>query len=226
MHLPKINIALVIIINLQIVAALIGAILHEIAHGYAALKLGDTTARDAGRLSINPLVHIDLFTTILLPAIMIFAGMPALIMFKPVPINMNNLRNPRRDSRIVSLAGPFTNYAIVILAAVIFQIFFKDSRSLLLILFMFYVIIINLFLGTFNLIPIPPLDGSWVLQSFLPQRALINYIKLRTWFVIIFLILLFTRLFNYILNPVYNFLVTISLWLMHYPALLIKYLNQ
>jgi Zn-dependent protease len=193
-------------ILIQLSAALIGAVLHEIAHGYSALKLGDTTARDAGRLTLNPLKHIDLFSTVLLPAAMVFMHLPPLIMFKPVPINMNNLHNPRRDSRIVALAGPLTNFAIVILTALIYQLFLTGVQSTPLILFIYSLIIINLFLGAFNLIPIPPLDGSWVLQSFLPEQALVGYAKIRTWFVVIFLILIFTGLFNFLFSPVVRFL--------------------
>lgn len=152
---------LFLIIVLAIVYALT---IHEFAHAWSANLLGDQTAKFAGRLSLNPLVHLDIFGSLML----LLAGFG---WGKPVPVNIFNLKYRRWGEAIVSLAGPLVNFLSVILFIIVFNILvnFLPADNLLF-TFLYYLIIINLILGVFNLIPIPPLDGSKVLFAFLPER--------------------------------------------------------
>ncbi len=159
-------------IILSLVILILSIIAHEVAHGYAANSLGDPTARLAGRLTLNPLPHIDLMGSIVIPALLVFTGSP--IMFgwaKPVPYNPYNLRNQRWGEALVAVAGSATN----VLLAVIFGLLVRygstlgfDTTALSLAATIAFV---NLFLGLFNLIPFPPLDGFTVLRSILPWHA-------------------------------------------------------
>ena len=201
--------SLITIILLVIVAGF-SAIIHEIAHGYMAFKLGDNTAKLAGRLTLNPLKHIDLISTIILPAVLILFHIPPLILFKPVPISIQNLNNPRSDARLVALAGPLSNFLLILLVALIFRTFFKNTHSNIILTTGYFFVIINLVLGTFNLIPLPPLDGSWILSSFLPYKGLKIFNQIKTYLIILFLFLIFSGLFQYIWTPTIEFLYTIA----------------
>ena len=166
-------------------------ILHEVAHGYAALRLGDTTARDAGRLSLNPLRHVDTFGTIVLPAILLISSGGAFSFgyAKPVPINPWRFRDRQTGMLITGLAGPLTNIVIGVVAALIFRFAYAaPSTELGYIAFssLAYLAQINLILAFFNLIPIPPLDGSRVVQRFLSSNLRDAYHRLEPYgFVII-----------------------------------------
>ena len=146
-------------------------------HGVAADKLGDPTARYAGRLTLNPLPHLDPFGSILLPILLAFSGSPFLFGWaKPVPYNPFNLTKSRKyGEAIVAGAGPAANYAIALVCALIIQLGIFGSINDVL----FLVVVINIMLGTFNLIPIPPLDGSKVLTAFLPLGARMGYERFR-----------------------------------------------
>jgi Zn-dependent protease len=154
-------------------------ILHEVSHGWVANYFGDSTAKDNGRLTLNPLAHIDPFGTVLLPALMVFSGLPAFGYAKPVPVNVSRLRNPRNQSLYVSLAGPVVNIVLSAIGLLLCWIAVHHTQSL----FMFrvgeYLGIANLVLAVFNLIPIPPLDGSAVIERFVPRRHLPRYYQLR-----------------------------------------------
>lgn len=143
-------------------------ILHEIAHGWVALKFGDPTAKENGRLTLNPLPHIDLFGTVILPMVMLFLGGPIFGWAKPVPVNMERL-HPRRLGEIcVSLAGVIVNFLLAVAAAVILRLTGVETPVGLILI---YMVLINLMLGCFNLMPIPPLDGSRLWLMWLPREA-------------------------------------------------------
>ncbi len=156
---------------LSLVILILSIIAHEVAHGYAANALGDPTARLAGRLTLNPLPHIDLMGSIILPALLIFTHSPILFGWaKPVPYNPYNLRNHRWGEVVVAVAGCATN----ILLAIIFGLIVRFGEALSLDPTMLAIAgtiaFVNLFLGLFNLIPFPPLDGFTVLRAALPWR--------------------------------------------------------
>ena len=145
--------------------------MHEVAHGYAAYMLGDPTAKLQGRLTLNPLAHVDLFGSIIVPVVLVLSGAGILFGWaKPVPYNPYNLRNQRWGEAIVGFAGVATNLLLAILFALIARLAFHDGASLFGNLAA-SVSLVNLSLGLFNLIPIPPLDGYTVFRGLLPLRA-------------------------------------------------------
>lgn len=151
-----------------IVMVFYSIIIHEVSHAFAAFALGDDSAQRAGRLSFNPKKHIDPFGTIILPLLLFFSADFVYGYAKPVPFNPYNFRNYKRDSGITALAGPVSNILIAILLSVLFHL----SRSIPeLLLVLSNVIFLNLLLAFFNLIPVPPLDGSKVLGMFLSDQA-------------------------------------------------------
>ena len=185
---------------LSIIILLFSVIVHEVMHGYVALKFGDRTAQSRGRLTLNPLPHIDPFGTILLPALILipafFTGTPAgplLAWAKPVPVNPLNFSNIRKGELFVSAAGVLANFALATLCALIFHILnslpvvFPELLGGLLL----FGVRINLFLGVFNLLPIPPLDGSKVLLSQLPYNLAKQYQKLERYGFLLLLFLIF-----------------------------------
>jgi len=153
---------------------LLSVIVHECAHGWMALRCGDPTARDAGRLTLNPLPHVDLFGSVLLPGLLMLTHAPFLFGWaKPVPVNAAHLRHPRNDQLKVALAGPASNFLLAIAFAAL-AAFAPDRGFWAPLSVMGYAgVVWNCALGIFNLIPIPPLDGSWLLMRFLPLRHII-----------------------------------------------------
>jgi len=196
-----------------IIILLYSVIFHEVAHGVVADWLGDPTARYSGRLTLNPIPHIDPFGSILLPAILYLIHSPFLFgAAKPVPVNYQNLRNFKRDMILVAFAGPFTNFMIALIAAVVYR-FAPNLGSSGQYLFL-EIIALNLVLCVFNLIPIPPLDGSKILASllgFVDRNLMYWILEFERWgFVLIFLFL-FTGLFQVVLLPAVSFLAKILL---------------
>ncbi len=186
---------------ISLIILIFSAILHEIAHGFVAERLGDPTARLSGRLTLDPRKHIDPFMSILLPLVLILSGSPVIFgAAKPVPVDPFNLRDGRKDLALVSLVGPLTNVIIAIIGAIILKILRIVSFGALDYSFIYpylYPILlmvteINLLLAIFNLIPIPPLDGSKIFSLILPEREAATYMSLGSiGFIIIFFLLVF-----------------------------------
>ncbi len=168
--------------GLTILAVLVSIVLHECAHGYVAYLCGDNTAKDAGRLTLNPVAHLDLFGSIIMPAALALLGGPIFAYAKPVPYNPYNLRNRKRDELLVALAGPGSNLVQAVFGALVFRaIFFLAPEvfyaepGVYLGDFLTAYVYVNLMLMFFNLIPLPPLDGSSIFGWFLSGEALRKY---------------------------------------------------
>jgi len=151
-----------------LIVLLFSIILHEMAHGSMALFLGDDTAQKSGRLTINPIKHLDPIGSVLLPLFLFFIGGPIIGWAKPVPVNPYNFKDKKWGSLKVALAGPMANFAIAILFGLIMRF---SNLNFSFLNFLSIIVIYNLFLGLFNLVPIPPLDGSHVLFSILPKNT-------------------------------------------------------
>ncbi|MBF0541210.1 MAG: site-2 protease family protein [Nitrospirae bacterium] len=195
-----------------IIPIIIAITFHEAAHGYAAYKLGDSTAKDMGRLTLNPAPHIDPFNTIFIPIIMFVLSNGSFIFgaAKPVPVNFNNLRHIRRDSVIVAAAGPFSNIVLVIISILLLKVIpnTDDMNNMYtkvlipVIKMMYYSIYFNIFLAAFNLLPIPPLDGGRIVTSLLPFRYGYQFGKLEPYGFIIILGLWALGIINYVIVPI------------------------
>lgn len=183
---------------------LVAVILHELAHGYSAYLLGDPTAARMGRLTLNPLAHIDLFGTLLLPFLLIMTGAPFLFGYaKPVPVDFTNLRNPRRDMVRVAAAGPIMNLILAGLSA--FALKFLLSLQLitdgLVARNLLNSVLINVVLAVFNLFPLPPLDGGRVATGLLPRQPALALARLEPYGMLIVIFLLMTGILGDILQP-------------------------
>jgi Zn-dependent protease len=164
----------------MIVALVFSVVLHEMAHGYAANWLGDPTARLQGRLSANPLVHIDPLMSVILPGLLILSGSPFLFgAAKPVPYNPYNFTNQKWGEAIVAAAGPAINICIALLFAILVRLSDVLQLPEMFITLAIQVIFLNIFLAFFNLVPIPPLDGSKILPKFLPYSLAMKYESFR-----------------------------------------------
>ncbi|MCL5784490.1 MAG: site-2 protease family protein [Patescibacteria group bacterium] len=179
------------VLALGIVILLFSVILHEVMHGWVALKFGDRTAQHAGRLTLNPIPHIDLVGTILLPLVFILSGSGMIFGWaKPVPVNPLNFRDIRKGELAVSSAGILANLGLAVIAAILFHLT-KSAGSDLLQGILGFAVNINLILAVFNLLPIPPLDGSKIVLSFLPPHMAIKYMQIEKYGFLILLILWF-----------------------------------
>ncbi|MGD0781523.1 MAG: site-2 protease family protein [Candidatus Aminicenantales bacterium] len=219
-------------IAISLFVLLFAITVHEAAHGWAAKRMGDPTAYDLGRVSLNPLAHIDPIGTVVLPLMLVLIGAPAFGWAKPVPVNPYNLRHPRRDNLFISAAGPAANIAtsfaaMVLLLALKFTVpgvrAFLQSPALFrailpqgfyplqgLALILYFAVIINIYLAVFNMIPIPPLDGSGILMGVLSDRAAARYDKIRPYGFFIVLGLLYLNVLDIIILPL-NVLISLLL---------------
>jgi Zn-dependent protease len=214
-------------IVVQLLAFALAISVHESAHGWAAEKLGDPTARWLGRITLNPLKHIDPFGTVMFPLMLAVIGAPIIGWAKPVPFVSRNLRNQRRDPALVGLAGPASNviFAIgAVLALLVLKAAMPGFRELLvavvsagalgasgiaapLVYLLFSLAMINLVLAVFNLIPIPPLDGSHVLGALLPPRAAYQYAQFERYGMLLLFVLVWTGFLGTLLRPFINVLI-------------------
>jgi Zn-dependent protease len=214
------NIAL---IATQLIVILFAITIHEAAHGWAANKLGDPTAMILGRVTLNPVAHIDPFGTILLPLLMVIMRAPPFGWAKPVPVNPLNLKNPKKDNLLISAAGPVSNISAAIVAGVLFKVLvatrpttlYELSAALqggsmarpnpisILAIILFYAVFLNVFLAVFNLIPIPPLDGSGILIGLISEEAAQKVEQLRPFGFIIVLAMLWLGILDLILRPIW-----------------------
>ncbi|MCE5335683.1 MAG: site-2 protease family protein [Desulfobacteraceae bacterium] len=210
----------VIIITLKWVPFLFAVILHEVAHGWVAEKLGDPTARVMGRITLNPLVHIDLVGSILLPAFLYLTDSPFLFGWaKPVPVNFANLRGGRKDMAMVALSGPLTNFVLAALSSLVYHMTFQtghqgtmevsriwhDYLSEPLHIMAFNAFAFNLVLMVINLLPIPPLDGGRIVVGLAPLNVAVALERMEHYGMLIVLILIGTGLWSYIVRPVLTF---------------------
>ena len=177
----------------------LAVVIHEFAHGWMAYKLGDPTAKHSGRLTLNPIAHIDPIGTIILPLFLIVTGSPILFGWaKPIPVNFRALHNPKKDMIWVGLAGPGAN----IILAIIISLIIKLKVAFIPFQILEYFMALNLVLAIFNLIPIPPLDGSRVIMGLLPAKLAYQYIQLERFGFIIIVIMLYLGLFQIIIWPI------------------------
>ena len=191
----------IILTVLKVLAFVPAIVLHECAHGFAAYKLGDTTAKDAGRLTLNPIAHVDLWGTVIIPALLILSGSGFFFGYaKPVPYNPLNFRNIRQGEVIVGLAGPASNLVMCLIGAAIAwggTFLYSSAPDVAIYVWYFgaYFCTVNLCLAFFNLIPIPPLDGSSIIAPLLSDRALAVYYKVQQYGM--FILLLFIIVIPY-----------------------------
>ncbi|MGH9014416.1 MAG: site-2 protease family protein [Acidimicrobiia bacterium] len=190
-------------------------ILHEISHGVVALWFGDDTAKRAGRLTLNPVPHIDPFGSIVLPAMGALTGLPIIGFAKPVPVNPARLRNPRRDLLFVSLAGPLTNFGLMAAAALLTRSLLRGDSFLgsgigsdgpdLAVQILFAFAVVNLFLGLFNLLPIPPLDGSALVERVLPRAWMPAWYRFRPYgFLVLVVLVISTNVVSRVVEPFFD----------------------
>ena len=203
-------------IVIQIVVLLFAVSFHESAHGYVAMKCGDNTARDLGRITMNPLKHLDPIGSLFFPAMLAFSGLPVFGWARPVPVSLRGVPNPRRANLLVSAAGPLSNVLLAVafgFVVVILKSFFLDADPTLLhplFLIAGMSVLVNASLAIFNLLPIPPLDGFGVVESLAPASALPAIIFLRRYGFVILIVAMFTGVLGFIMRPVQGLVI---LWL-------------
>lgn len=202
-------------IVIQFATVLFAISVHESAHAWSADKCGDPTARLQGRVSLNPIAHIDLFGTIIFPLLLAIAGAPVFGWAKPVMVNPYNFRKRRRDGMIVAAAGPISNILVSLATILLLMLFFQPLMAatsptvLLLLRIAVFLMMINIFLAVFNLIPVPPLDGSGILEGVLRGNALAWFEKIKPYGFFILLLIMYTRIFDKIADLLFRGLFTL-----------------
>lgn len=194
---------------IPLVILIFSAILHEVMHGAVADRLGDPTARLLGRLTLNPIPHLDPIMSIALPALLVLSGSPVIFgAAKPVPVNPIHFRDPKKDMALTALSGPLTNVFLAILSSQIIKFVPLDP---LLHSFLYAIVLYNLMLGIINLIPIPPLDGSKVLAAILPDEIAHNYLSIQQYGIFILFFLLLFPIGGFSLGHLINNLILFSI---------------
>jgi Zn-dependent protease len=195
-------------IAVEVVVLLFAVSFHESAHGYVAMKCGDNTARDLGRITMNPLKHIDPFGSILLPLMLAIAGLPIFGWARPVPISLQGLPNPRKANLLISAAGPLSNFILAaaftgVVMLVRPYVHDSDPASVMhpLLLVAVLSVLINIALGVFNLFPIPPLDGFGVLESLMPASFYPVAQWLRRYGIVIFILAIYSGVIGKVMGP-------------------------
>jgi len=199
---------------IQFAVVLFAISIHEAAHGWMANFFGDPTAKLQGRITLNPIAHIDLVGTIIFPLLLIAMGAPVFGWAKPVMVNPYNLKNPKRDHMYIAAAGPGANIIASIVTIIIFIVLKRLNIITLMnpgiiALILFYLIIINVFLAIFNLIPIPPLDGSGIIEGLLKGQALESYQKIKPFGFIILIVIIYAGFLDILARPILNFIINI-----------------
>jgi Zn-dependent protease len=191
---------------------LVSLTIHEAAHAWTADRLGDPTARMLGRVSLNPIVHIDLIGTIVLPLVAAISGLPIIGWAKPVPVNISRLRHHRRDFMLVAAAGPVSNLAqAAVVALVVRTLVGADAERGLLMTILVAAVQINLLLAFFNLVPVPPLDGGNVLAGLLPETAAALLDGLRQYGFILLYVLMLSGILMQLIRPPTEFMMELLL---------------
>jgi Zn-dependent protease len=200
-------------IVIQIVVLLFAVSFHESAHGFVAMKCGDNTARDLGRITMNPLKHLDPIGSLLFPAMLAFSGLPVFGWARPVPVSLRGVPNPRRANLLVSAAGPLSNLLLAVVFGAVFaaiggrEVPSKGSPLYPVWLIVGLSVLVNVSLAIFNLLPIPPLDGFGVVESLAPAAAIPAIIWLRRYGFIILVVAMFTGVLGFIMRPVQDLVI-------------------
>lgn len=192
---------------------LLSITVHEFAHAFVAEKFGDSTAKQAGRYTLNPIKHLDLIGSIILPFMSFLSGFLMIGWAKPVPINRNNFKRPFRDDAIVSAAGPFSNFLLAIIFFIL-SLFFIENNAKMSDIF-YYGTIFNIFLFAFNLLPIPPLDGSHIIFDLFPNKFTAKWLNLGFYGTIILLLFIYSPLWGYFIK-VLNFILDLFFFIAGY----------
>jgi Zn-dependent protease len=183
---------------------LLSLTVHELAHAFLAYKKGDNTAMDAGRLTVNPIKHLDLVGSVMMPFISFASGLLLIGWAKPVPVNRNNFKNPFKDDALVSFAGPLSNFVLAVLFTLLLSLVynFQLTSSGLLINLIWYGVFFNIFLFAFNLLPIPPLDGSHILFDLFPNPLTAKYLSIGFYGSILLILFIYSPLWGYFFRVV------------------------